>query len=82
MKVPDSEDLANHVVPESCVAVREERCEALTGVRIGQPLSHDRNVHPGRRRSYAGGRQHGGARYSERVTGPAWSETLACTYAP
>ena len=32
MKVPDSEDLANHVVPESCVAVREERCEALTPI--------------------------------------------------
>ena len=41
MKVPHNKDLANHVVPESCVAHREVRREALTGVRIGQPLSHE-----------------------------------------
>ena len=46
MKVPDNKDLANRVVPESCVAHREVRREALTGVRIGQPLSRDRNVVP------------------------------------
>ena len=42
MEVPDHEDLANHVVPESCAVCREARGEALTGVRVGQPLSHDR----------------------------------------
>ena len=42
MKVPNSKELANHAGPESCVAHREVRCEALTGVRAGQPLSHDR----------------------------------------
>ena len=41
MQVPDNKDVANHVVPESCVAHREVRREALTGVRIGQPLSRD-----------------------------------------
>ena len=41
MKVPHNKDLANRVVPESCVAHREVRREALTGVRIGQPLSHE-----------------------------------------
>ena len=41
MKVPHSEDLANHAIPESCVAYREVRCEALTGVRTGQPLSRE-----------------------------------------
>ena len=41
MKVPHSKDLASHTVPESCVAYREVRREALTGVRIGQPLSRE-----------------------------------------
>ncbi len=43
MKVPYSKEIANHVVPESCVAYREVRGEALTGLRTGQPLSRDRN---------------------------------------
>ena len=38
MQVPDNKDVANHVVPESCALHREVRREALTGVRIGQPL--------------------------------------------
>ena len=42
MKVPNDEELANHIVPESCAAYREVRREALTGVHIGQPLSRDR----------------------------------------
>jgi hypothetical protein len=37
--VSASEGLANHTVPESCADVREGIGEALTGVRIGQPLS-------------------------------------------
>jgi hypothetical protein len=44
VQVPDNKDVANHVVPESCTAHREVRREALTGVRIGQPLSHDRSL--------------------------------------
>ena len=47
VQVPDNKDVAIHVVPESCVAHREVRREALTGVRIGQPLSRDRNEIPG-----------------------------------
>ena len=39
MKVSDSKGLANHAVPESCAVHREVRREALTGVRVGQPLS-------------------------------------------
>ena len=38
MKVSDNKEVANHVGPESCVAHREMRREALTGERIGQPL--------------------------------------------
>jgi hypothetical protein len=44
VQVPDNKDVANHVVPESCAAHREVRREALTGVRIGQPLSRDRSL--------------------------------------
>ena len=45
MKVPDSEGIANHAVPESCVRSRREaRHEALTGVRVGQPSSRDSNL--------------------------------------
>lgn len=47
MQVPHNKELANHVVPESCEPPRERWGEALTGVRIGQPLSHERNVFPG-----------------------------------
>ena len=41
MRVPDNKDVANHAVPESCAAPREGYGEALTGVRVGQPLSHE-----------------------------------------
>ena len=41
MQVLHSEDIASHTVPESCVAYREVRREALTGVRAGQPLSRE-----------------------------------------
>ena len=44
MKVPDSEGVANHAVPESCAWCREAPGEALTGVRAGQPLSHESHL--------------------------------------
>ena len=47
MQVPHSKEVAIHVVPESCVARREVRGEALTGVRTGQPLSRDSVNIPG-----------------------------------
>ena len=65
MQVPDSKDVASHAVPESCVAYREVRHEALTGERAGRPLSRDSWKH----RSADGvgpyGTQHGWVRYSE-----------------
>ena len=42
MKVSYDEGVAIHIGPESCVAYREVRGEALTGVRTGQPLSRER----------------------------------------
>ena len=47
MQVPHNKEVAIHVVPESCVARRKVRGEALTGVRTGQPLSHDSCIVPG-----------------------------------
>jgi hypothetical protein len=42
VKVPHSKGIANHTVPESCAVCREAQREALTGVRVGQPLSRER----------------------------------------
>ncbi len=44
MRVPDGEGVANHTVPESCAGCREAQREALTGVRVGQPSSHESHV--------------------------------------
>jgi hypothetical protein len=42
VRVPDSEGVANHAVPESCVrSCSEARHEALTGVRVAQPSSRE-----------------------------------------
>ena len=41
MRVPDGEGVANHTVSESCARCREASREALTGVCVGQPLSHE-----------------------------------------
>ncbi len=39
VQVPYDEGVANHIGPESCVDGREAEREALTGARVGQPLS-------------------------------------------
>ena len=44
MQVRYSEGLATHTGPESCARVREDMGEALTGERIGQPLSGENSV--------------------------------------
>jgi hypothetical protein len=44
VQVHYSEGLATHTGPESCVQSREGLGEALTGVRIGQPLSGENAV--------------------------------------
>ena len=41
MQVSHDEGVASHIGPESCVACREVRGEALTGEHAGQPLSRD-----------------------------------------
>jgi hypothetical protein len=47
VKVHRTEGVANHSGPESCADAREGVGEALTGVRIGQPLSRERHIIPG-----------------------------------
>ena len=44
MQVHYSEGLATHTDPESCVHGREDMDEALTGERIGQPLSGENSL--------------------------------------
>lgn len=44
MQVHYSEGLATHTDPESCADAREDISEALTGERIGQPLSGENSV--------------------------------------
>ena len=46
MQVSHSEGLANHTGPESCVGIREDAGEALTGERIGQPSSRESLILP------------------------------------
>jgi hypothetical protein len=41
VQVSHSEGPANHTGPESCVGICEDAGEALTGERIGQPLSRE-----------------------------------------
>ena len=41
MQVPCDEGVAIHIGPESCAVAREGLGEALTGGRIGQPLSRE-----------------------------------------
>ena len=41
MQVPYDEGVAIHIGPESCAVAREGLGEALTGVRVGQPLSRE-----------------------------------------
>ena len=47
MQVHHDEGVANHIGPELCAAAREGLGEALTGLRIGQPLNRERTLIPG-----------------------------------
>ena len=44
MKVRCDEGVANCIGPESCVGIREDADEALTGECIGQPLSRESKI--------------------------------------
>ena len=74
------EGIANHIGPEPCVVGREAGGEASAGAHIGQALSRERInwdadvCHSGKRNGSARRLQR------ERMSGPAWSKTLACAY--
>src|SRR5271167_2464578 len=47
VQVRHDEGVANRIDPESCANTRESIGEALTGERIGQPLSRESTLIPG-----------------------------------
>ena len=47
VRVHHGEGVAIHIGPESCAGAREGIGEALTGERIGQPLSRESTLIPG-----------------------------------
>ena len=67
------EGLATRDDPESCVASRKGRGEALTGARAGRAIE-PRNPTSGCPRRSDGGRQHPWSRYREWPGDPARSE--------
>lgn len=82
MKESYVEGLATYSGPESCVHIREDVGEALTGVRAGRVLS--REIHAPRRQVWVdrgaeavetGRRPHRSCRIGEAVPDPARSET-------
>jgi hypothetical protein len=83
MKVSYGEGLATHAGSESCIGVHKGAGEALTGVRIGQPLSREIETPPWKRWLLRGAhaveisaRQNWGRRYRETPLDSARSETL------
>jgi len=81
MKESYSEGLATHTGPESCVAVREDGGEALTGESAGRPLSREIHAPSVKRRAFRGadvlekdGRPHRMRREREAYSAPARSE--------
>ena len=82
MKVSYVEGIANHNDPESCVGVRKDDGEALTGERTGRVLSREMHALPRKRQVLrdadaveVGGRQHRVHRHREMQPDPARSET-------
>ena len=73
------EGLATHGGPESCVAGRKARGEALTGVRAGRVLSRENHCLRSADVVGAGGRPHPAHRYRKMRRDSARSET-PCTY--
>ena len=75
MKEPCNKGVANHVDPESCVGVREDPGEALTGAHAGPVLSREnKQFGTPTPLSEAEGNTHRG-RYREPSIGPARSKT-------
>jgi hypothetical protein len=76
MRESDTEGVAIHGGPESCVGVREGAGEALTGVRAGWAIEPRNQGFRGADVVKRGGRQHRRQRYRELSGDPARSKTL------
>ena len=72
-------EIATHIGPESCGAIRKSSVEALTGERAGRVLSRVRKSLRDADTVGESGRQHRVRRYREVYQSPARSET-PCTY--
>ena len=75
-KEPDIEGVAIHGGPESCVGVREDVGEALTGVHVGWAIEPRNPWFRGADAVAKGGRQHRRQRYRELSSDPARSVNL------
>ncbi len=74
MRTSDTEGVATHGGPESCVGVREGAGEALTGVRAGSAIEPRNQGFWGADAVKRGGRQHRRSRYREWPADPARSK--------
>jgi hypothetical protein len=75
MKESDTEGIANHSGPESCMYTSNGVREALTGVRTGWVLSLENPLEPGADVVKRSGRQHLLYRYCKIQKDLAWSQT-------
>ena len=78
MQVHLDEGVANRIDPESCANTREGIGEALTGERIGQPLSRESTLILGADVVPVTEGKTDGASDRECPDDSAWSEILAC----
>src|SRR6266498_5193735 len=78
MREPYTEGVAIHGGPESCVGVREDVGEALTGVRVGRTLSREITVPGCRRRPTRRKATSSAALYASRWWTPRGLRTRAC----
>jgi len=79
VQVHRNEGVAIHIGPESCAGGREAVREALTGERVGQPLSREND--DSRVPTFILCAEGNMSRREGRLD-PTWSETLACMDAP
>ena len=79
MRKSNIEGVATHGGPESCVDVREDGGEALTGVRAGRAIEPRNQGHRGADAVNQCGRPHRWRRYREPSADPARSKNL-CMY--
>ena len=76
MRTPDTEGVATHGGPESCVGDPRGRSEALAGVRAGWVIEPRNRLVRGADALVVSGRQHRRGRYRESSLDPARSKSL------